>query len=67
MRIILRADSGFCQDALMDWCETRQIDYVFGFARNHRLRRIIEPEMQQAAAMLLQTTRPARVFTEFLY
>lgn len=67
VKIILRADSGFCRDVLMDWCETRQVDYVFGFARNQRLRRIIEPQMQQAAAMLLQAARPARVFTEFLY
>jgi DDE family transposase len=67
VKIILRADSGFCRDALMDWCETHQVDYVFGFARNQRLRRIIEPQMQQAAEMLCQTARPARVFAEFLY
>lgn len=67
VKIILRADSGFCRDALMNWCETSQVDYLFGFARNQRLRRIIEPQMQQAAALLLQTTQPARVFTEFQY
>jgi hypothetical protein len=67
VKIILRADSGFCRDALMDWCETQGVDYVFGFARNQRLRQIIEPQMQQAASMLRQTARPARVFTEFQY
>jgi hypothetical protein len=51
VRIILRADSGFCRESLMSWCEAHQVDYVFGFARNERLRRIIEPQMQQALGM----------------
>ncbi len=66
-RIILRADSGFCREALMSWCEAKQVDYVFGFARNERLRRIIDGEMQQAAVMQERTGQAARVFTEFAY
>jgi len=67
VKIILRADSGFCRDALMSWCEANQVDYVFGFARNERLRRIIEPQMQEAAALYQHTSQAARVFTEFVY
>jgi len=67
IKIILRADSGFCREALMSWCETHQIDYVFGFARNERLRHIIEPQMQQAAALYRKSGQAARVFTEFTY
>jgi hypothetical protein len=40
---------------------------VFGYARNERLRRIIEPEMQQAAALHRDSGKAARVFTEFAY
>ena len=36
-RILLRADSGFCRDALMAWCEAHRVDFVFGLARNARL------------------------------
>ena len=39
--IILRADSGFCREELLAWCENNEVDYVFGFARNKRLRKII--------------------------
>ena len=72
VRIILRADSGFCRDELMSWCEGdkasgKRADYVFGFARNERLRQIIEPQMQQAAALHRETGKAARVFTDFLY
>lgn len=67
VEILLRADSGFCREELMKWCEENGVYYVFGFARNERLRKIIEPEMQQAARQQKQTGKPARVFTEFLY
>jgi hypothetical protein len=67
VEIILRADSGFCRDELMSWCEEHGVGYVFGFARNDKLRRIIATEMEQAARQQAATGKPARVFTEFLY
>jgi hypothetical protein len=67
VRIIVRADSGFCREELIKWCEDNGVHYVIGFARNQRLRRMIEPQMQQAAQIHQQTGKPARVFTEFPY
>jgi hypothetical protein len=67
VRIILRGDSGFCRDELMRWCEEQKVDYVFGFARNQRLRRLIAEAMGQAAQQFEQTRKPARVFVEFPY
>jgi hypothetical protein len=60
VEIILRADSGFCREELMQWCEEHHVGYVFGFARNDRLR-------QEAARQHALTGQPARVFTEFRY
>ena len=65
--IILRADSGFCRDELLGWCENNDVDYVFGFARNQRLRKIIGRAMQEAKQEHRRTGKPARVFTEFAY
>ena len=66
VRVILRGDSGFCRDELMDWCERQQnVYYVFGMARNERLRRIVAPQMAEAAAEYELTQRPARVFADF--
>jgi hypothetical protein len=67
VRIVLRADSGFCREELMAWCEARRVDYVLGFARNERLRRKIAPAMRQAKQEHARTAKPARVFTEFFY
>jgi hypothetical protein len=66
-QIILRADSGFCREELMAWCEKHAVDYVFGFARNPRLRRKIAQEMRQAKKEQQRTGEPARVFSEFFY
>jgi Transposase DDE domain group 1 len=66
-RIILRGDSGFCRNQLMSWCEANQVDYVFGLARNQRLRRIIGREMWQAGEEWNRTGKPARIFAEFSY
>ena len=65
--IILRADSGFCREELLAWCENNEVGYVFGFARNQRLRRIIGRAMQQAKQEHRRTGKPARVFCEFAY
>ncbi|RPI10836.1 MAG: IS1380 family transposase [Acidobacteriales bacterium] len=67
LKIILRADSGFCREELMHWCEDNRVDYVFGLARNGRLRRRIAKAMRRAKAQAQRTGRPARIFTEFRY
>jgi Transposase DDE domain group 1 len=67
VEIIVRADSGFCREELMKWCEQQGIHYVFGFARNERLRRLIDLPMQQAEQQYQANGKPARLFTEFFY
>jgi hypothetical protein len=67
VRIILRADSGFCREELMSWCEQNAVDYVFGLARNARLVRAIGAELREAATESAQTGAPARRFKELLY
>jgi hypothetical protein len=67
VKIILRGDSGFCRNELMSWCEANRVDYVFGLARNQRLRRIIGPQMWEATEQWSKTSKPARVFSEFSY
>lgn len=67
VRIILRADSGFCREELMSWCEKNAVDYVFGLARNARLVRAIGVELHEAAAESARTGEPARRFRELIY
>jgi hypothetical protein len=66
-RILLRADSGFCREELMAWCEQHQVDYLFGLARNERLREHSAPQLQQAEQQHRRTGEAARVFADFSY
>jgi hypothetical protein len=65
--IVIRADSGFCRDDLMTWCEDHGVQYVLGLAGNERLTARIEPEIKTAERKARRTGHPARVFTEFAY
>jgi hypothetical protein len=67
VRITLRADSGFANDALMAWCEANRVDYVFGLARNVRLQAVLAGPLAEAKRLCLATGKPARVFRDFRY
>lgn len=67
VRIVLRADSGFCRENLMRWCEANGVDFLFGLAKNARLLRIMGQEMHEAKQAYERTGQPARVFKEFDY
>ena len=67
VKIVLRADSGFCREDLMAWCEQNRVDYLFGLARNARLRKQIDAAMEQAKALHQSTGKAARVFRGFRY
>jgi hypothetical protein len=51
----------------MGWCESNRVDYLFGLARNKRLRRIIGAQMHQAQMLHQTSGKAARVFAEFSY
>jgi Transposase DDE domain group 1 len=66
--IVVRGDSGFCEDELMTWCEAQSnVYYVLGLAQNARLLRAIEPRQEQAKLRCEISGKAARVFTEFRY
>jgi hypothetical protein len=67
VKIIIRADSGFCRDDLMVWCENNGVDYVLGLAKNERLKKAIADEIKQAETRFAQTQQPTRVFKDFRY
>jgi hypothetical protein len=67
VRILLRADSGFCREDLMVWCETNKVDFLFGLARNARLTAEIGTELAIAEEEATRTGKPARRFKDFTW
>lgn len=66
-RIIVRGDSGFCRETILAWCETNNVFYVMGLARNSRLLGLLESTMFRARIKACLTGGYAREFGEFLY
>jgi hypothetical protein len=67
VRIIVRADSGFTRDGFMDWCESHDVYYLLGLAKNQRLLKKIGKELCDAHIRHILTGVAARVFTHFHY
>jgi hypothetical protein len=67
IRIIIRGDSGFCREHIMDWCELNEVDYVLGLAKNQRLKCEIAAELEKAKTIFERTNQSARVFKDFEY
>ncbi len=67
VRIIIRADSGFCRWKLMKWCENNDVYYVLGLARNSVLESMAESFMQRAEAAFEKTGLKQRRFHELQY
>lgn len=66
-RIVVRADSGFCREPIMAWCEAHGVHYVLGLARNDRLVAELTPALDRARQQACLCGGPARVYDEFSY
>lgn len=67
VKLLLRADSGFCREEIMSWCEAHQVDYLLGLARNSRLVSRIEKALEKSRRKYLATGRAQRRFVTFWY
>jgi len=67
VRIVFRADSGFCRHWLLGWCERHEIGYIVGIARNARLQRLSKAVTNKAASQFEDNGEKQRLFGEIQY
>ncbi len=67
VEIIIRGDSGFCREEIMRWCEDNGIGYIFGLAKNSRLKKQIKDDLIEAKRGYRTTGRASRVYGDFVY
>ena len=67
VEILIRGDSGFRREPIMNWCEVNDVDFVLGLAKNERLTAEIAAELADAKEQHQQTGKSARVFKDFPY
>ena len=67
VRIIVRADSGFCRWRMLQWCDRHDVGYVVGLAKNSRINELAQPLVEQAAQQYAATQAKQRLFGAVRY
>lgn len=67
-QIIVRADSGFCRDAMLDWCESQpNVEFVIGLARNSRLAEMIKGELEHHRQVVAESGHASKSYKDLDY
>ena len=67
VKIIVRADSGFCRDDFMSWCEANDIKYILGLARNNRLVKKLKKALRKAKKNHVMGRGATKLYVDFTY
>ncbi|MEM8868725.1 MAG: IS1380 family transposase [Verrucomicrobiota bacterium] len=69
VQIVVRGDSGFAREAIMEWCEQNKVLYCLGLARNKRLQAELAPGFEKLQSQIEDRAveLPAREFVDFDY
>ncbi len=67
VRIIFRADSGFCRWRTLAWCERNRVGYIIGLAKNSCLNALAEPWMEEAKGRFAESGSKQRLFANLSY
>jgi hypothetical protein len=67
VKLVVRADSGFCRWRMLRWCEDHAVGYVIGLAKNERVLALAQPWVAQARARYESSREKQRVFGEVRY
>jgi hypothetical protein len=62
VKIILRADSGFCRWRMLRWCDRHSVGYIVGLAKNTRINRVALPLLKEARAGYEESGQKQRRF-----
>ena len=67
-KLIVRADSGFCRDAMLDWCESQPtVEFVIGLARNSRLAEMIKGELEHHRQVVAESGHASQSYKDLDY
>ena len=67
VRIVFRADSGFCRWKLFRWCEKNVVYYITGLSKNTVLTRLGQSWIRQAEDDFSKTGQKQRLFGQVRY
>ena len=67
MKIVFRADGGFCRHKILQWCDKNKVDYIVGMGTNSRLKKELEPIANKAKQRFETEGVKQKLFSDFSY
>ena len=67
VRIVMRADGGFCRWRTMSWCDRNRVGYILGLPKNSRLEALTKNTTVEAKTVYSENQQKQRRFDEFDY
>ncbi len=67
VRIVLRADSGFCRWRMLRWCDRQNVGYIVGLAKNERINKQAGALIGRAKTRFENTGHKQRIFGDLTY
>jgi hypothetical protein len=67
VKIIFRADSGFCRWKMLRWCEKNEVKYIVGISRNKRLEKLSSHLARKAEKQYNRTGKKAKLYCDLYY
>jgi hypothetical protein len=67
VKLVFRADSGFCRDSILGWCDRHGVDYCVGLARNAVLLHEAEVLLNRARDGYESSREKQRLFGGIIY
>ncbi|MBW7998451.1 MAG: IS1380 family transposase [Candidatus Glassbacteria bacterium] len=67
VRIVFRADSGFCRWRMLRWCDNNEVFYIVGLAKNTRINKLAAPLIDKARKGCETSKRKQRLFGNLRY
>lgn len=67
VKIIFRGDSSFCRWRMLRWCDSHNVGYIVGLAKNSRINELARPYIEKAEKEFNRTQRKQRIFTSVRY
>lgn len=67
VKIIIRGDSGYCKWRMMQWCDSHDVGYIIGLAKNSRINAAANTIIKKAEDQFNETGEKQRLFTTVQY
>lgn len=67
VKIVFRADGGFCRHKMLNWCDRNDVSYIVGISKNNRLTNMSTRIARKAEKIFNRTGKTAKIFCNLHY